>query len=65
MRDPTSREAVAGLYAGRGWPAGADELLGRSLEPRSPEMLLDAPGWLGLRAGQLVLDAGCGTPAGR
>jgi SAM-dependent methyltransferase len=59
MTDPTARQAMAELYAGQGWPAGGDELLRRSLEPRSPEMLLDAPGWLGLGAGQLVLDAGC------
>jgi SAM-dependent methyltransferase len=59
MTDPTSRRAVAELYAGRGWPAGGDELIQQSLGPRSPEMLLEAPGWLGLGAGQLVLDAGC------
>jgi SAM-dependent methyltransferase len=59
MVDPTSRRAVIELYAGRGWPAGGDELLQRSLGPRSPEMLAEAPGWLGLGAGQLVLDAGC------
>jgi sarcosine/dimethylglycine N-methyltransferase len=59
MADPTSRRAVTELYAGQGWPAGGDELLHQSLGPRSPEMLLGAPGWLGLGAGQLVLDAGC------
>jgi SAM-dependent methyltransferase len=59
MTDPTSRRAVVELYAGRGWPAGGDELIQRSLGPRSPETLLEAPGWLGLGAGQLVLDAGC------
>jgi SAM-dependent methyltransferase len=59
MTDPTSRRAVAELYAGQGWPADGDALLRRSLAPRSPELLLDAPGWLGLSAGQLVLDAGC------
>jgi SAM-dependent methyltransferase len=59
MTDPTPRRAVVELYAGRGWPAGGDELIQRSLSPRSPEMLLEAPGWLGLGAGQLVLDAGC------
>jgi SAM-dependent methyltransferase len=58
MTDPTSRQAVTELYAGQGWPDG-DQLLRRSLAPRSPDMLLDAPGWLGLSAGQLVLDAGC------
>jgi SAM-dependent methyltransferase len=59
MTDPTSRRAVAELYAGQGWPANGDQLLHQSLAPRSPDMLLEAPGWLGLRAGQLVLDAGC------
>jgi SAM-dependent methyltransferase len=59
MTDPTSPRAIVELYAGRGWPAGGDELIQRSLGPRSPEMLLEAPGWLGLEAGQLVLDAGC------
>ena len=59
MADPTSRRAITDLYAGRGWPANGDELLRQSLAPRAPEMLLDAPGWLGLGAGQLVLDAGC------
>jgi SAM-dependent methyltransferase len=59
MTDPTSRQAMADLYAGEGWPEDGDDLLRRSLEPRSPAMLLDAPGWLGLGAGQLVLDAGC------
>jgi len=59
MTDPTSPRAVVELYAGQGWPAGGDELIQRSLGPRSPEMLLEAPGWLGLDAGQLVLDAGC------
>jgi hypothetical protein len=62
MREPTPR-AVAELFAGQGWPARGDELLHQSLGPRSPEMLLEAPGWLGLGAGQVVLDAGCGTPA--
>ncbi len=59
MADPTSRRAVAELYAGQGWPDDGDQLLRQSLAPRSPDMLLDAPGWLGLSAGQLVLDAGC------
>jgi SAM-dependent methyltransferase len=59
MTEPTTRRAVAELYAGQGWPAGGEELFGRSLGPRSPETLLEAPGWLGLGAGQLVLDAGC------
>jgi Methyltransferase domain len=59
MTDPTSRQAVTALYAGQGWPADGDEQLQRSLAPRSPDMLLEAPGWLGLGAGQLVVDAGC------
>jgi SAM-dependent methyltransferase len=59
MTDPTSRGAITELYAGQGWPADGDELLHQSLAPRSPDMLLEAPGWLGLSAGQLVLDAGC------
>jgi SAM-dependent methyltransferase len=59
MADPTARRAVTELYAGQGWPADGDELLHRSLGPRSPEMLLEAPGWLGLGVDQLVLDAGC------
>jgi SAM-dependent methyltransferase len=59
MTDPISRWAIAELYAGHGWPANGDELLHQSLAPRSPEMLLEAPGWLELSAGQLVLDAGC------
>jgi SAM-dependent methyltransferase len=59
LTDPASRQAVTELYAGKGWPADGDRLLQQSLGPRSPDMLLDAPGWLGLRAGQLVLDAGC------
>jgi sarcosine/dimethylglycine N-methyltransferase len=59
MTDPTSRQAVTALYAGQGWPADGDEQLQRSLAPHSPDMLLEAPGWLGLGAGQLVVDAGC------
>ena len=47
------------LYAGQGWLADGEELLHQSLGPRAPELLLEAPGWLGLEAGQLVLDAGC------
>jgi hypothetical protein len=53
MVDPTSRRAVTELYAGQGWPAGGDELLRRSLGPRSPEMLLEAPGWPGLVQGDI------------
>jgi SAM-dependent methyltransferase len=59
MSDPASRRAVSELYAGQGWPVNGDELLHQSLAPRSPGMLLEAPGWLGLGAGQLVVDAGC------
>jgi SAM-dependent methyltransferase len=59
MTDPTARRALTELYADQGWPAQGDELLQRSLGPRAPDLLLEAPGWLGLAAGQLVLDAGC------
>jgi SAM-dependent methyltransferase len=47
------------LFASQGWPAEGEELLRRSLGPRGPELLLEAPGWLGLGVGQLVLEAGC------
>jgi SAM-dependent methyltransferase len=47
------------VFGGAGWPAKGDELLRRSPRPRGPETLLEAPGWLGLAAGQLVLEAGC------
>jgi SAM-dependent methyltransferase len=59
MTDPAARRVLTELYAGQGWPAEGEELLGRSLGPRAPELLLEAPGWLGLAAGQLVLEAGC------
>ena len=59
MADQRSRRAIADLYIGRGWPEEGDAVLHESLGPRSPEMLLEAPGWLGLGPGQLVLDAGC------
>ena len=59
MTNPAARRALTELYASQGWPAEGDELLQRSLGPRAPELLLEAPGWLGLAAGQLVLDAGC------
>jgi SAM-dependent methyltransferase len=59
MTDPTVRQVITELFAGQGWPDDGDELLHRSLGPRSPELLLDAPGWLGLQPGELVLDAGC------
>jgi hypothetical protein len=47
------------LFAGQGWPAEGEELLRRSLRPRGPELLLEAPGWLGLGVGHLGLEAGC------
>lgn len=59
MTNPAARRALTELYASQGWPAEGDELLQRSLGPRAPDLLLEAPGWLGLAAGQLVLDAGC------
>jgi SAM-dependent methyltransferase len=59
MTDPAARRGLTELYASQGWPAEGEELLQRSLDPRGPELLLEAPGWLGLAAGQLVLDAGC------
>jgi hypothetical protein len=59
MTDPATRRVLTELYAGQGWPAQGDELLRQSLGPRPPELLLEAPGWLGLGAGQLVLEAGC------
>jgi SAM-dependent methyltransferase len=59
MTDATVRRTMTELYTGEGWPDHGDELLHSSLRPRSPGLLLDAPGWLGLGAGQLVLDAGC------
>ncbi|HEV8167605.1 MAG TPA: class I SAM-dependent methyltransferase, partial [Actinomycetota bacterium] len=58
MTDASVRQVITELFAGQGWPEGGDELLQRSLGPRSPE-LLDAPGWPGLEPGGLVLDAGC------
>jgi hypothetical protein len=59
MTDPAARRVLTELYADQGWPAEGEELLHRSLGPRAPELLLEAPGWLGLDAGQLVRDAGC------
>ena len=59
MTNPAARRVLTELYASQGWPAEGDELLQRSLGPRAPDLLLEAPGWLGLAAGQLVLDAGC------
>jgi ubiquinone/menaquinone biosynthesis C-methylase UbiE len=59
MTDPAVRRVLTELYAGQGWPDKGEELLHHSLSPRGPELLLEAPGWLGLDAGQLVLEAGC------
>jgi ubiquinone/menaquinone biosynthesis C-methylase UbiE len=59
MTSPGSRRVLTELYAGQGWPAEGDELLNTSLGPRAPELLLEAPSWLGLDAGRLVLEAGC------
>jgi ubiquinone/menaquinone biosynthesis C-methylase UbiE len=59
MTDPAARRVLTELYAGQGWPAEGEDLLHQSLGPRAPELLLEAPGWLGLDAGQLVLEAGC------
>jgi SAM-dependent methyltransferase len=59
MTSADGRRALTELFGGRGWPAQGDDLLRRSLGPRGPELLLEAPGWLGLEAGQLVLEAGC------
>ena len=43
MTDPAARRAITELLANQGWPAG-EALLQRSLEPRGPELLLEAPG---------------------
>jgi hypothetical protein len=43
MTDPAARRAITELFANQGWPAG-EALLQRSLEPRGPELLLEAPG---------------------
>jgi len=59
VTEPAARRALTELFAGQGWPEDGDEQLRRSLGPRSPDLLLEAPGWLGLRPGELVLDAGC------
>ena len=59
MTDPAVRRVLTELYTSQGWPAEGEELLSRSLGPRGPELLLEAPGWLGLDVGQLVLEAGC------
>jgi SAM-dependent methyltransferase len=59
LTDPVTRRVLTELFAGQGWTAEGEDLLHRSLGPRPPELLLEAPGWLGLDAGQLVLEAGC------
>jgi SAM-dependent methyltransferase len=59
MTSAEGRRVITELFANQGWPAQGDDLLRRSLGPRGPELLLEAPGWLGLEAGQLVLEAGC------
>ena len=59
MTSADGRRVLTELFAGEGWTVQGEELLHRSLGPRGPELLLEAPGWLGLEAGQLVLDAGC------
>jgi SAM-dependent methyltransferase len=59
MTSAGGRRVLTEVFGGAGWPAEGDELLRRSLGPRGPELLLEAPGWLGLAAGQLVLEAGC------
>jgi ubiquinone/menaquinone biosynthesis C-methylase UbiE len=59
MTDPVARRLLTELLASQGWPVEGDQLLHQSLGPRPPELLLEAPGWLGLDAGQLVLEAGC------
>jgi len=59
MTSAAGRRALTEVFGGAGWTATGEELLRRSLGPRGPELLLEAPGWLGLAAGQLVLEAGC------
>ena len=59
MTSADGRRVFTELFAGEGWTVQGEELLHRSLGPRGPELLLEAPGWLGLEAGQLVLEAGC------
>ena len=59
MTSSAGRRLLTELFAAEGWPARGEELLHRSLRPRGPSLLLEAPGWLGLEAGQLVLEAGC------
>jgi SAM-dependent methyltransferase len=59
MTDRALREAMITLFAGRGWSSEAQALIDASLAPRSPDLLVDVAGALGLRAGQLALDLGC------
>jgi SAM-dependent methyltransferase len=59
MTNPVARRLLTELFAGQRWPAEGEQLLHQSLGPRSPVLLLEAPGWLGLDTGQLVLEAGC------
>jgi SAM-dependent methyltransferase len=59
MTSADGRRVLTEVFGGVGWPAEGDELLRRSLRPRGPEVLLEGPGWLGLAADQLVLEAGC------
>ena len=59
MTSAGGRRVLTEVFGGEGWTAQAEKLLRRSLGPRGPEMLLEAPEWLGLAAGQLVLEAGC------
>jgi hypothetical protein len=59
MTSAAGRRVLTEVFGGEGWTAQGEELLRRSLGPRGPELLLEAPGWLGLAAGQLVLEAGC------
>jgi SAM-dependent methyltransferase len=59
MTSAAGRRVLTEVFGGEGWTARAEELLRRSLGPRGPELLLEAPGWLGLAAGQLLLEAGC------
>jgi hypothetical protein len=56
---PSRPLGLTELYAGQGWPAKGEELRGRSLGRGRRRCWLEAPGWLGLDAGQLVLEAGC------
>ena len=59
MTSAAGRRTMTEVFGAQGWTAQAEELLGRSLDPRGPELLLEAPGELGLAAGELVLEAGC------